>query len=173
MNGHFLGNHSNRHLLYCDWNKRDSLLVSKYEFLNDLFPLTERLGHYAEKAEKLGFGHAFIRYFLPPFEWYNDSISLWCKEADIQLINYTPGTLSNADYTTPAMKNYRRSDTIYNSIIKYEQSHSTGLNGFILLMHIGAGRERKDKFYLRLPQLISYLKRKGYQFQTVEQLLSD
>jgi hypothetical protein len=36
-NGNFLGNHSYAHLLYCDWNKRDSLLVDKSEFMNDLF----------------------------------------------------------------------------------------------------------------------------------------
>jgi len=46
------------------------------------------------------------------------------------------------------------------------------LNGFILLMHIGAGRDRADKFYTRLPALIKYLKAKGYHFQRVDQLLA-
>ena len=169
----FLGNHSDKHLLYCDWSKRDSLLVSKFEFLSDLFPLTETLGHLAEKAEQPGYKLAFIRYFLPPYEWYNDKIAAWCKEAGIQLINYTPGTLSHADYTTLKDKNYRNSETIYNSIIDYERSKPAGLNGFMLLMHIGAGPDRKDKFYVRLPELIKYLKQKGYQFQTVDQLLTN
>ena len=34
--GHYLGPHSDQHLLYNDWTKRDSLLVSKDEFRNDL-----------------------------------------------------------------------------------------------------------------------------------------
>ena len=34
--GNYLGSHSDRHLLYCDWTKRDSLLVNKNEFLDDL-----------------------------------------------------------------------------------------------------------------------------------------
>ena len=89
----------------------------------------------------------------------------------LQLINYTPGTLSHADYTTTKDKNYRSSETIYNSIIDYERSKPAGLNGFILLMHIGAGPNRTDKFYSRLPALIKYLKQKGYQFQTVDKLL--
>ena len=38
-------------------------------------------------------------------------------------------------------------------------------------LHIGAGPGRTDKFYARLPELIKYLKQKGYQFQTVDQLL--
>ena len=30
--GHYLGAHSDKHLLYCDWNKRDSLFVTKEQF---------------------------------------------------------------------------------------------------------------------------------------------
>lgn len=112
------------------------------------------------------------KYFLPPYEWYNDSIAKWTNESGLQLIIYTPGTLSHADYTTINDKNYRSSETIYTSIVNYEKTKPAGLNGFILLMHIGAGPDRPDKFYTRLPELINYLKQKGYRFQTVEQLLS-
>jgi peptidoglycan/xylan/chitin deacetylase (PgdA/CDA1 family) len=34
--GHYLGAHSDRHLLYCAWENRDSLLVSRDQFLKDL-----------------------------------------------------------------------------------------------------------------------------------------
>ncbi|WP_231729715.1 polysaccharide deacetylase family protein [Pedobacter sp. Leaf176] len=34
--GHYLGPHSDKHLLYCDWNKRDSLLITKSDFEQDL-----------------------------------------------------------------------------------------------------------------------------------------
>jgi peptidoglycan/xylan/chitin deacetylase (PgdA/CDA1 family) len=115
--------------------------------------------------------HSPGRYFLPPYEWYNDSISYWCEKQGIQLLNFTPGTLSSADYTTPSDKNYRSSETIYHSIIDYEKSHSAGLNGFILLMHIGTDPKRTDKFYLKLPQLIEYLKTSGYSFKTIDQLI--
>ena len=111
-------------------------------------------------------------FFLPPYEWYNDSIAEWTKELGFNLINFTPGTSSAADYTTPDMKNYRSSEEIYRSIINYEQTKPAGLNGFILLMHIGTDPKRTDKFYHRLPELIKHLKAKGYQFQRVEQLLS-
>ena len=111
------------------------------------------------------------RYFLPPYEWYNDTIAAWTKELGLQLINFTPGTLSHADYTTPEMKNYRGSDIIYKSIVDYEKNSHSGLNGFILLMHIGTDRKRTDKFYHRLPELIKFLRAKGYQFQTVDNML--
>lgn len=110
-------------------------------------------------------------FFLPPFEWYNDTIAAWTKQMKLQLINYTPGTLSHGDYTTPDVKNYRSSDVIYQSIIDYEQKHLNGLNGFILLMHIGTDAKRTDKFYLRLPQLIDYLKNKNYKLVRIDELL--
>ena len=163
-NKNYLGAHSDEHLLYCDWNDREKLLVSRHQFMFDL------AGNYAE-MKMFNIEKEKAKYFLPPYEWYNDSISAWTNQSGLQLINYTPGTLSHADYTTPKDKNYRSSETIYNSIIEYEKSRPAGLNGFILLMHIGAGPERTDKFYNRLPGLISYLKQKGYHFQTVNQLL--
>ena len=35
-NGNYLGSHSDKHLLYCDWDKRDSLLVTQQQFKEDL-----------------------------------------------------------------------------------------------------------------------------------------
>jgi peptidoglycan/xylan/chitin deacetylase (PgdA/CDA1 family) len=37
-------------------------------------------------------------------------------------------------------------------------------------MHIGAGPARTDKLYHRLPQLVQWLKNKGYQFVRVDEL---
>lgn len=150
--------------MYCDWNKRDSLLVSKTEFIADLQNSYTAMAKFNIKAQD-------ARFFLPPYEWYNDSISCWTKQLGLTLINYTPGTLSTADYTTPEMKNYRSSDTIYRSIVNYEKSR--GLNGFILLMHIGTDSARTDKMYRHLGELITHLKTKGYRLQRVDALLND
>jgi len=160
--GHYLGAHSDKHLLYCPWENRDSLLVSKKDFLSDLNK------NYGEMA-RFGIKKSDAKFFLPPYEWYNETISLWTEEAGLKLINFTSGTLSNADYTTAEMKNYKNSEVIYNSIIDYERKNT--LNGFILLIHIGTAPERTDKFYLRLPELIKDLKRKGYEFRRVDELL--
>ena len=163
--GHYLGPHSNNHLLYCDWDKRDSLLVTKEEFTNDL---QANLG----VMHSIGIDTSKAKFFLPPYEWYNDSIAAWTKESGLKLINYTPGTLSHADYTTPADKNYRSSDVIYKSILDHETRSPSGLNGFILLMHIGTDPKRTDKLYRKLPGLVSYLRAKGYQFQLIGEMLS-
>ncbi|MGZ8559299.1 MAG: glycoside hydrolase family 9 protein, partial [Chitinophagaceae bacterium] len=162
--GHYLGAHSDQHLLYCDWNKRDSLLVNKKQFNNDILQNYRVMSRFDINKE-------MTTYFLPPYEWYNDTIAAWAKELELQLINYTPGTKSHADYTWPGLKNYQSSEAIYNSIINYERSHHYGLNGFIFLVHIGSDPRRTDKFYPKLPQLLKYLHGKGYHFQTVNQLL--
>jgi endoglucanase len=160
----YLGAHSDDHLLYCDWQDRKKLLVTKDQFMIDLLNNYGQMTMFKVEREDAPF-------FLPPYEWYNDTISAWTKKMGFQLINYTPGTLSHADYTTLKDKNYRSSETIYKSIVNYEQAKPAGLNGFILLMHIGAGSDRTDKFYSRLPALIKHFKQKGYQFQTVDKLL--
>ena len=161
--GHYLGPHSDQHLLYCDWTKRDSLLVNRQQFVADLranYSALNRLGHQRSTA----------RLFLPPYEWYNDSIAAWTNREGIQLINYTPGTLSHADYTTPTDRNYRSSAIILESIHTYETQTPAGLNGFILLMHIGTAPSRTDKLYGHLDELLTELRRQSYEFVTVDQL---
>jgi peptidoglycan/xylan/chitin deacetylase (PgdA/CDA1 family) len=160
--GHYLGPHSDQHLLYCDWTKRDSLFVTKDEFTKDLNACLQSI-------ENFGVKRSAIKYFIPPYEWYNDSIAKWTKQMGIQLINYSTGTKSTADYTTPDIKNYRSSEEIYQSIINKEKED--GLNGFILLIHFGTDPKRKDKFYNRLDELISTLKQKGYSFKKVGEVL--
>ena len=162
--GHYVGPHSYDHLLYADWTKRDSLLVSKEFFMNDLqknYGVLAPAGLPVEKAP----------IFLPPYEWYNDSIAAWSASMGITLINYTPGTLSTADYTTPDMPNYRNADTIYQSIMKLARAIPYGLNGYILLMHLGTDPARPDKFYQLLPLLIQQLKTEGYTFIRVDEMI--
>src|SRR5438874_2351179 len=80
-NGNYLGPHSNNHLLYCDWNKRDSLLVTKQTFITDLQQNLEAI-------KSLGIDISRIHYFIPPYEWWNDSIAVWSREQGLQIINF-------------------------------------------------------------------------------------
>ena len=161
--GHYLGGHSNKHLLYCDWDKRDSLLVSREEFLADL------KANYTA-MESFGVMKGDAKYFLPPYEWYNEAVSNWAREFGVTLINFTPGTYSNADWTIPELgKQYLTSDTIYSRILVYEKNHADGLNGFILLTHIGVDPKRTDKFYRRLDDLLTELEKRGYKFTSLKE----
>ncbi len=121
--------------------------------------------------QEFGIAKRNAPFFLPPFEWFNRSISDWSSEMGLQLVNFTSGTGSNADYTTPAEKNYAPSDAIFKRIKEYEAKDANGLNGFILLLHIGTAPERTDKFYDRLNDLIDFLKARNYKMVRIEQLL--
>ena len=136
-------------------------MVSKEEFRNDL------LSNYSA-MERFGIKKNDARYFIPPYEWYNDSISTWTSELGIQLINFSPGTRSTADYTTPDLKNYKSSEEIMQSI----KAKGDDLNGFILLLHIGTDPARTDKFYKRLDELIEFLTLKKYEMLRVDELLN-
>jgi peptidoglycan/xylan/chitin deacetylase (PgdA/CDA1 family) len=155
--GHYLGGHSDKHLLYASWENRDSMLVTREEFLRDLKANYAAMKH-------VGIDKNAARYFMPPFEWYNETISAWCRDEGLRLVDFTPGTRSNADYTYPGMgAQYVDSDSIYRSILTYESQR--GLNGFILLTHIGTDPRRTDRFYLRLDSLVTELRRRGYSFR--------
>ena len=161
--GHYLGAHSDRHLLYAPWENRDSLLVSKQQFLDDLRENYRAMGAFGIRKWKAS-------WFLPPYEWYNGRISDWCREVGVTLVNFTPGTRSNADYTVPGQdRNYVPSDAIEKSILTFEASRPHGLNGFILLSHVGVAPGRSDKFYSRLDRMLRELKQRGYSFRAFSQ----
>jgi endoglucanase len=162
--GHYLGPHSDKHLLYCSWENRDTLLVTKAEFVSDI------LRNY-DAMSAFGVERARAPRFIPPYEWYNEKIAAWARELGLVLFNFSPGTAANADYTTPDLPNYRSSAEIFRSIFDFEKSDPRGLNGFILLLHIGTHPDRKDKFYFRLDDLVTSLKNKGYAFVRIDRLL--
>lgn len=150
--GHFIGAHSDKHLLYCDWNKRDSLLHTNEEIKLDI----------SNNLKVLGELDIYPKYFMPPYEWYNQEVVAIAKSLDQITVNFSPGTRSNADYTTPDMKNYQSSSAIIGSIFSFEAQ--TNLNGFHLLIHPGTSPLREDKLYFQLEAIINWLMSKGYCF---------
>ena len=165
--GHYLGAHSDKHLLYCDWANRDSLLVTKQQFLKDI------RANYAAMLSR-GIPASKAKYFLPPYEWHNDSIAAWCVQLGLTLVNFSPGTSSNQDWTYPELgKQYQGSDSLYHKILDYQKSKAGGLNGFLLLTHFGTDPRRTDKFYDRLDELVTSLEQKGYSFAGLPALLGD
>ena len=62
--GHFVGAHSDKHLLYCSWSKRDSLLHTPCEIKTDIVLNLEALKDL----------EIYPQYFMPPYEWYNQKV---------------------------------------------------------------------------------------------------
>ena len=162
--GHYVGPHSNSHPLLCPWTGKKRSLVTREFFLDDLKENLAALEH-------AGVSRHHIKYFLPPYEWYNCEVADWTREAGMVLINHTPGTRSAADYTVEKSGNFVSSQVIFDSIL--QQDKRDGLNGCLLLLHLGSGPERKDKMYRRFGDLLDQLQARGYQFVTVDELLHD
>jgi peptidoglycan/xylan/chitin deacetylase (PgdA/CDA1 family)/outer membrane protein assembly factor BamB len=163
--GHYLGPHSDRYLLYCDWQDRKKTLVSREEFLSDLEKNYEELG-------KFGVNKESSRYFIPPYEWYNQEITDWALADGITIVNITPGLNSALDYTTPDLPNYCSSEEILRQIIEYEAAAPEGLNGFIILIHPGVAPERTDLLYFRLGELLDELLARGYSLVRIDEMLA-
>lgn len=160
--GHYIGPHSDKHLLYCSWEKRDSLLVTRSKFLTDLE------NNYKELA-KSGIEKNEALVFLPPYEWYNDSIAKWTVKAGIKLVDNSTGTITNQDWTFPEKgKPYYSSDSLMKNFLSYEKL--SGMNGYILLIHPGTDIRRKDKFYLHLDSILNYLEKRKYSFHSFSEI---
>lgn len=158
--GHYVGPHSDQHLLYAPWENRDSLLLTKEVFMTDLKANIAKL-------EKLGAKD--VNLFIPPYEWYNKQIVDWSAEIGIEVYNFTPGIRTPADYTYPEMDNkYMSSEKIVAQLQDFEAKKS--LNGAIVLIHIGTDGRRQDKLYKKLDYIIKDLRDKKYKFVSLNKM---
>jgi len=164
--GHYLGPHSDMHLLYCDWAKRDRLLVTKDSFNTDI----ERN---IEAMQSVGLILNHPQYYIPPYEWWNDSITAWSHQKNLRVVSFTPGIRTNADYTYPELGNtYKSTEWIMGWLKDVLLSATTKLNGAIMLIHAGTDPRRKDKLYDRLSEMILLLKTNGYNLKRIDELVS-
>ena len=161
--GHYVGPHSAKHLLYASWEDRAKSLVSREEFTADLAANLKAL----RAIGALPARHAF---FIPPYEHFNRDQVKWCKPLDVTLFNFTPGSGSNRDYAPEGDSHFATSQKIYDDILAYERKDPHGLNGFILLMHLGSGRA--DPLHPRLGALCNELTKRGYEFVRIDELLN-
>jgi peptidoglycan/xylan/chitin deacetylase (PgdA/CDA1 family) len=162
--GHYLGPHSDKHLLYCEWDRRDKTLLTQRAFERDIEDNLRAI-------ESFGVPRAAVRHWVPAYEWYNAEIAAWSARLGLTLVNFTPGTRSTADYTGEADRNFVPSRQIVASILAREQEDPQGLRGYLLLLHIGAGPGRTDKMHSRLGELLDALAGRGYTFVRVDDLL--
>ncbi len=155
--GQYVGGHSDKHVLYCDWGAERPTLMSADSIIADL------RANYAELA-KFGVPREKAQWFLPPYEHYNAFSVGVLESMGVQVVNYTPGIGTPADYTTPDMKSYRRAQTLIDGLYQFEKEQ--GLNGALLLIHPGIHPDRpeSERLYNRLDEIIRYLKKKGYRF---------
>lgn len=161
--GHYVGPHSDKHPLYCPWDDREKTLVTENEFKTDLGKNISDLKH-------LGALASGPVYFIPPYEWFNADQVKWAHEMGVTIFNFSPGSGSNRDYMPETEKRFVSSQQIMDDILAYEKKDPHGLNGYLLLLHVGA--DRKDKMFLLLQPMVDELKARGYRFVRVDEMLA-
>lgn len=164
--GHYLGPHSDSHPLYCPWEDRGKTLVTEDFFRTDLDKNLKDLSAFGPSRGQM-------RFFIPPYEWHNSEIATWAAQMGMVLFNFTPGTRSNADYMQDNDPHFVSSKRLYEAILSYEAAHADGLNGFLLLLHLGSGPGRTDKMHPYVAPLLDELSKREYEFVRVDELLHD
>lgn len=164
--GHAVGPHSDDHLLYATWDRPPRLLVDRPTFLRDLDGNLEALRACGVDVDR-------FRYFLPPYEHFTPEIARWTSEAGRVLVNLTPGTRSHTDYMEDDDPKFVPAEAIVQSITNATRAEPHGLNGFLLLMHLGAGpRRTRDRLSDRFPGVLDQLIGRGYALRRVDDLLA-
>ncbi len=163
--GHYLGPHSDKHPSYATEGDHPRTLISRDKFNADM-------DRNLEAMRKFDIQPKDARYFIPPSEVYTQEIATWAKKREMTLINYSPGTRTNADYMGDEGPS---SEKMLKSVYaRADNAKEHGLNGALLLMHLGAGPERtQDHLYDRLDEMIQQLKGRGYSFVRVDELLGE
>jgi peptidoglycan/xylan/chitin deacetylase (PgdA/CDA1 family) len=160
--GHYIGPHSHAHLLYAPWQDRKQSLIDKQRFRADLYR------NIAELRDLVGVLPWPI-YFVPPFEWYNSDHVAWAKELGCRTISFTPGSGSQRDFAPEGHEAFRPSRELIEEILDFEAREEVGLNGHLLLLHLGS--RRQDKLHPHLGELIDQLRRRGYALVRVDEML--
>ncbi|MBI5387181.1 MAG: polysaccharide deacetylase family protein [Verrucomicrobia bacterium] len=163
--GHYLGPHSDKHLLLCSFDMSRRTLLTRPEFEADV-------RHNLRELHRVGAPTNPPPFFLPPYEHFNRETARWTRALGLTLINFTPGTRSVADYTLEKDRNFVSAQRILDNILRRERDDPHGLNGFLLLLHVGAGPGRADKMHRRFPELLEELTKRGYEFVRVDELLA-
>ncbi|MDE6301614.1 MAG: hypothetical protein K2M19_07840 [Muribaculaceae bacterium] len=155
--GHYVGPHSDGHLLYADWDRQRTVLVSSDSLLDDM-------RHNLAELARAGVDTSCVKIIMPPFEWIERSqTALLHDSLGLKVINPTPGLEVYRDYTTPDMSYYWSSERLLSQMYEFERKE--GLNGVVFIMHLGTHPSRTDKFYRHLPEILDSLTSLGYRFE--------
>lgn len=154
--GHYVGPHGDRHILLAEWDKERTTLASADSAVRDMeaaYLMLQRYGVCRESA----------RILIPSFEWYNRSHIEAFRNAGLFPINMSPGIETYKDYTTPDLPYYTTSAEIWEQLLTHEAEK--GLDGAIILIHLGTDSTRTDKFYRYLPALLDTLDTHSYHLE--------
>jgi peptidoglycan/xylan/chitin deacetylase (PgdA/CDA1 family) len=172
--GHEVGNHTNTHPHLTSY-ARDGRQATLPNVTRDFLLAQLRA---AEESFREVAGRSLSPFWRAPYGEHNGEIRAWAAEAGYRHVGWTRDAASREDLDSrdwvadPTSKIYRSSREIRDRILGFGQSSAQGLNGGIVLMHLGTGR-RSDPAHARLPEILDGLAARGYRLVTISDLLRD
>jgi len=168
---HVLGNHteSHPHLTNFEADRTHSTLEGV-----DRGFLIRQLEQVTNRYQALGIPMSPI--WRAPYGEQNRTINQWAASLGLMHIGWTQGsnwrmTLDTNDWVVrPSDPGYFSPDEVIKKIVNFGKGTEQGLNGGIILMHVGTLRKR-EPMYSRLGVLIDTLKSSGYQLVTIPEML--
>ncbi len=166
-----VGNHtfSHPHLTTYAWNR-------KQHTLSKLTP--EILKKELEQAANLFFritGTSMKPLWRAPYGEHNPEIRAWASALGYTHVGWTieaRWSLDSLDWvTSPEDPHYRTGRAIVHHMIQLAQRKPYGINGGIVLMHLGSERPVSDRPTRYLPFFIKSLRERGYRFVFVSEML--
>lgn len=163
--GHTVGNHtfSHPHLTTYSFNERQSTLSGITEAFLD-----EQLKKAAETF-KLITGKEMSHFWRAPFGEYNGQILRWAAKAGYRHVRWSPHLDSLdwvADHSSPL---FHLPQTTFSRILRRADRKPYGINGGIILMHLGTERKASERLDMHLQDFIEALKARSYTFGTIDQ----
>ena len=171
--GHEVGNHTMTHPHLTTWTKNRTHQTREGV---DAALLGRELALANERFISVT-GQPMVPLWRAPYGERNAELCRWGQQWGYLHVGWRQGKtwLDNLDTndwipdsTTPG---YRRPDEVYDKILAHARSHPHGLNGGIILMHLGTMRKsRNEQVHLILGRLIDDIAALGYRFTTVSEL---
>jgi peptidoglycan/xylan/chitin deacetylase (PgdA/CDA1 family) len=162
--GHVVGNHtySHPHLTTYSFNARQATLSGVTEAF-----LKNQLQRTADMFQLIA-GQPMSHLWRAPFGEFNAQILSWAQSVGFRHVCWTPH-LDTLDWVaSPSDPLFKSPEQILQGLLKRDSSDPYGLDGGIVLMHLGTERESGMEANKILPQLIESLRAKGYRFATVD-----
>jgi peptidoglycan/xylan/chitin deacetylase (PgdA/CDA1 family) len=170
--GHEVGNHMSTHprlTSYARDGRQATLPHVTREFVH-------RQLREADEAFRQVTGRPMAPLWRAPYGEHNGEIRAWAAEAGYRHVGWTRDAASREDLDSrdwvadPSSKIYRSAREIRDRILGFGRSNGHGLNGGIVLMHLGTQR-RRDQAHTRLTEILDGLAARGYRLVTVSELL--
>lgn len=170
--GHEIGNHTwtHPHLTTFEQNRKHQTRqgITKELVQQELLKTAEL---YCQIS-----GQKMKPYWRAPYGEHNLEIRTWVGEIGFRQIGWTVGRdwengMDTLDWVADTTASYYYSaDEIADKILTFGEKGNNGANGAVILMHLGTLRNG-DYPHQKLPYIIKELKRKGYRFVTISEML--